>query len=421
MKGHPYPIDHSRKEIVFVRHAQSQANLDGVWNGRSDGPLSATGERTLKALGARLSEWQLDKVISSPLERTRRTAGSFADDVEISDDFIEIDLGEFEGSRLVDIQAERGDELAAALSDRDLPMGRTGESLNQAAKRAVEAVDRLFETMEPDERVAVVTHGGFMQSVLRRHMAGKGRRIHSFTANTGITRIYQQYGAPRLACFNDTAHLGPLPDAVAEHLNEGTPVVALVRHGQTRANVEGRWQGQGDWDLDELGQRQAAALGRWYGRYTNVYTSPLKRAASTAAQVSLNGAERVDDFKELNMGEWEGLTTPEILERWPDALNDIFGSGKDLPRGRTGETWKQLSERFASGIEDVDHQLGTPTLVVAHGGAIRAYLSSLTESDDTHGESFYTPRNTSVSHVAYRESGPEIIDYAVASHLEGLE
>jgi broad specificity phosphatase PhoE len=289
------------------------------------------------------------------------------------------------------------------------------------AERAIGAVDELFEKMGDNERVAVVTHGGFMQAVLHRHLAGDRRRAHAFTANTGITRIVQQFGRPRLASFNDVGHLGPRPASIDAHLEAGDHVVTLIRHGQTQANVEGRWQGRGDWDLDEIGYRQAEALGDWYGRHRTVYTSPLKRASSTARYVAMNGVVSVDGLMEIHMGEWEGLTTDEILERWPDVMETIYQGGVDLPRGRTGETWAQLSKRFAAAVASLEPDEDGHTIVVAHGGAIRSYVSSLTKTTDTHSESLFTPANTSVTHIAVTERGPEIVDFSVATHIESLQ
>lgn len=420
MSAQPFPMKESRKEIVFVRHAESQGNLDGVWMGRSDGPLSEAGEASLDALGKRLSDWEFDAVISSSLSRARRTAESFADDVEIDDDFIELDLGKWEGMAFRDVEEKHGEELQEAFRGRILPMGGTGESIEQMGRRAIGAVDRLFERMGENETVAVVTHGGFMQAVLARHMTRSDRRIHAFTSNTGITRVVQQFGRPRLAAFNDTGHLGPLSPVVEKHLAAGDKVVALIRHGQTRANVEGRWQGRGDWDLDDLGHRQAEALGEWYGRHATVYTSPLKRASSTANRVAMNGTIPIDDFMEIHMGDWEGMTTEEIIERWPDDLDTIYRDGNDLPRGFTGETWSQLTIRFATAVDAIEHDDEGLTLAVAHGGAIRSYVSSLTETTDTHSESLFTPRNTSVTHVAVTDQGPEILDFSVATHLESI-
>lgn len=421
MTHQPYPVNDSRREIVFVRHAESQANLDGVWNGRTDGDLSDAGEESLEALGRRLSAWHFDAVISSPLVRAKKTAESFADDITIDEEFTEIDLGVWEGLSVADVQQKYGDQLRQAMDDKVTPMGDTGESLTEVAQRAVAAVDGLYDRMADGQRVAVVTHGGFMQSVLNRHMAGNGRRAHAFSANTGITRIVRQFGRPRLATFNDTGHLGPRSNVVQGHLDDGDRVVALVRHGQTLANVEGRWQGQGDWDLDDVGSKQAEMLGSWYGRFPTVYTSPLKRASSTAGHLAVNGVVPLEDLKEINMGDWEGLTTPEIAEQWPDVMKTIYEEGVDLPRGLTGETWQQLTERVAGAVSGLEHGEVGPTIAVAHGGAIRSYVSSLTKTTDTHSESFFTPANTSVTHVAFTERGPEILDFSVAPHLESIE
>lgn len=421
MSAQPYPRNPSRKEIVFIRHAESRANKEGFWNGRTDGALSEDGEASLDPLGKRLASWEFDAVISSPLTRARKTANAFADEVEIDESFTEIDLGRWEGMLFTDVQEKHGEELEEAIRTKDLPMGSTGESLDQVAKRAIGAVNRLFERMAPDQRVAVVTHGGFMQSVLNRHLAGEGRRVHSFTANTGITRIVEQFGHPRLASFNDVGHLDSRPAALAAYLDSGDRVLTLIRHGQTRANVEGRWQGRGDWDLDEVGHSQAEALGEWYGRHPTVYTSPLKRAASTARRVASNGSIAVDDLMEIHMGEWEGLTTDEIVERWPEDMETIYRHGVDLPRGSSGETWAQLAERVGLAIAGLDHDPGGHTVAVAHGGAIRAYVSSLTKTTDTYSESLFTPANTSVTHIAFTERGPEILDYSVSTHLESMQ
>jgi broad specificity phosphatase PhoE len=120
------------------------------------------------------------------------------------------------------------------------------------------------------------------------------------------------------------------------------------------------------------------------------------------------------------MGKWEGMTTTEIIERWPGVMETIYRDGVDLRRGETGESWGELTQRFSNAVGALGTAASGPTLVVAHGGAIRAYISSLTKTDDSHAESLHTPANTSVSHVAITEDGPEILDYSVAPHLESL-
>jgi broad specificity phosphatase PhoE len=418
--GVPYPPRASTKEVVFIRHAESEGNAVGRWHGHTDGPLSEAGEGTLAHLGRRLASWKFDVVISSPLTRALRTARSFAEAPAIDEDFIEMDVGRWEGMSFEEVESRHGDDLRAAFTDWSVPMGG-GESLEQVGRRALAAVDRVFAGLGENQRAAVVTHGGLLQSVLHRHLPARGRRVHPITSNTGITRIVWQHGRPRLATFNDTAHLGPRSRLVTSHLEQGTPVLALVRHGRTRANSEQRWQGHGDWDLDEVGARQAEALGVWYGRGATVYSSPLMRAMSTAGHIAQNGVVPVEGLKEMDMGRWEGLTSQEIMDRWPEMMETIYRHGVDLRRGVDGESWGELTYRVVNTISSLEPATGEPTIVVAHGGAIRSYISSLTATRDTHSESLFTPANTSVSHVAMTPSGPVLLDYAVAPHLETIE
>ncbi len=409
------------KEVVLIRHAQSQGNVESRWHGRTDGPLSQAGEESLELLGRRMSTWDYQVVISSPLERARRTAGAISDEVVIDESFIEMDVGRWEGRTFEEVERESGDELRAAFNDWSVPMGVVGESLETLAKRAHAALDRVFDALGENQRAVVVTHGGFLQPILHRHLSGDGRPIHPITANTGMVRIRREHGRSRLVTFNDTGHLGPRSRTVEHHLGQGDPVLALVRHGRTRANTEQRWQGHGDWDLDDVGHRQAEALGAWYGEANTVYSSPLKRAMSTASRVAAGDIVPVEGLKEMDMGDWEGLTTAEILERSPADMESIYRQGVDLPRGGSGETWQGLAQRVTGAIGALDPANDEPTVVVAHGGAIRSYLGAMTSNGDTHAESLFTPANTSVSHVALTAHGPAILDYAVATHLENLD
>lgn len=409
------------KTVTFIRHGESVANESGIWNGLSDGPLSESGQTQIEALAKRLENSHFHRVVSSPLLRAQRTAQAFAAEVDIDDGFIELDLGRWDGWTGAEVQENDREKLREAISNRNVAFGDTGESLNQAAERIAESVERLVTSMPDNSSVAVVTHGGLLQTYVSRFLPGDGHRVHSFVENTSMTKVRFYEDHPRLAVFNDTGHLGPRSSQVTASLEAGEPVLALIRHGRTRANVEQRWQGQRDWDLDELGYIQAQALAEFYGKWGTVYASPLQRAHNTSLHVASGIPTVVDDLKELSMGKWEDLTSEEIEEKFPGVLAQIYRDGQDLPRGETGETWAQLTERFRSAVDSIDHLEGEPTVIVAHGGAIRAFISSLTSTRDTYAESLFTPANTSVSHVALKERGPLILDYSVAPHLESLE
>ena len=407
-------------EILLIRHAESETNRAGLWNGRTDASLSPEGEASLENLAKRFSTSNFDVVLTSPLQRAVRTAAAVSPDFEVEDDLIEIDLGVWEGMTHDEVMAGHGEMLAAAISGRDLPMGLTGESITDVTTRAWATIERLASRLGPKGRAVVVTHGGVLQGLLEPFLRGRGRRAHTFVANTSITKVVWANERTRLATFNDLGHLGPMPVTVSEHLAAGQVVLTLIRHGQTRANLEGRWQGQADSELNELGHSQAQALRDWYGTFDLVYSSPLGRAQSTASYLANDAVLTVDGLMELAMGQWEGLTSPEIGEGWPQLMESIYGDGVDLKRGEDGESWGEMTHRFANTVHTLQPAPTGPTLVVAHGGAIRAYVSSLTASTDSHAESLFTPPNTSVTHVALTAEGPLLLDYAVATHLETL-
>ena len=108
--------------------------------------------------------------------------------------------------------------------------------------------------------------------------------------------------------------------------------VVIVRHGQSVANAEGRWQGQLDFDLSAEGRRQAELL---RGRFKEekfdprfVYASPLRRALGTAEIVM--PAKRIitlDDLKEGGAGIFEGKTMDEIRKEYPEVAQEFQRTG----------------------------------------------------------------------------------------------
>ena len=245
-----------------------------------------------------------------------------------------------------------------------------------------------------------------------------GDRIPPVTAladEGSSTRLIKLGGRERLVTFNDTTRLGRRPRALEAALAGGLPVVALIRHGRTAANLAGRWQGSMDDVLDEIGEKQAAALLGWYGGLESVWTSPARRAAATAAALHSQPSHH-PDLVELNFGKWEGLTTEEI--RATGGLFDqIFVDGSDHPRGETGETWALLERRMRKALVEIEPAGGKITGVVTHGAAIRAVITSLTGSGWRGAANILTPANTSVTHLVMGDT-PTVIDYGLAPHLD---
>nr|WP_240948036.1 histidine phosphatase family protein [Planosporangium mesophilum] len=149
----------------------------------------------------------------------------------------------------------------------------------------------------------------------------------------------------------------------------------LWRHGQTAWNAASRVQGQIDAELDEVGRAQAqAAAARLAELHPDVIiSSDLRRAADTAgALAAITGLDVAHDprLRERHYGSWQGLTTTEIAERWPE---EYAGWRAGAPiRGLGIEDLDELGKRVADALTDVAGRAAGGTIVVAsHGGAIR--------------------------------------------------
>ncbi len=104
-------------------------------------------------------------------------------------------------------------------------------------------------------------------------------------------------------------------------MSQPLPSVYLARHGETEWTVTGQHTGLTDIPLTERGERNARALGdRLKGlTFAHVFTSPLQRARRTCELAGFGDRAVVDpDLVEWNYGEYEGLTTAEILKKRPD-------------------------------------------------------------------------------------------------------
>lgn len=407
-------------EIVLVRHAESEANVAGAWQGRGDAALSAAGRVQVEALAGRVRGRAFDAVLASPLGRALDTARAFSDTPEVEDDLIEIDLGRWEGVSFDVVAAKDMAVLRSIYEGSDDPFGGTGERMSEAAARLQGVIDAVATRVGPDGRAVLVTHGGMIDSLINRLFATVTRRPHRMAGNASLTHLIGEPGSWRLSRFNDMTHLGPLPPFAVHHLEKGGAVLALIRHGRTRANLDGRFQGQSCWGLDEVGESQAARLADWYGPYERVYSSPLGRATATAAALGATTPLLVEGLMEISLGDWEGLSREEVEQDWPDLARRIYQEGEDLPRGVSGETWRQATERMVATIGALEALPGKVTAVVSHGGVLRAYLGTIGGDTTSTLCRLANPSNSSVTHVALTDDGPVLCDYAVAPHLDEI-
>lgn len=159
-------------------------------------------------------------------------------------------------------------------------------------------------------------------------------------------------------------------------MSESACRVLLVRHGQSEWNAVGRWQGQADPPLSDVGRRQARSAARSLGALDAVFASDLQRATETAAIIAGDlgvGPVVVDpDLRERDAGEWSGLTRADIDERYPGYLDSAPGFGPGQARRPPGwEADDSVRDRAVRALRRIAAEVGGgDVLAVTHGGLI---------------------------------------------------
>ncbi len=148
----------------------------------------------------------------------------------------------------------------------------------------------------------------------------------------------------------------------------------IVRHGESTWNADGRWQGQADPPLSNLGRAQATQAARRVGQVEAIWTSPLDRAASTAeiiaAEIGIGPVLTTELVRERSVGEWSGLTRAEIELRYPGFLE----ARKSPPEFESDES---VLARAIPALLAIARATPGEVLVISHGGVIRTLERSL--------------------------------------------
>jgi broad specificity phosphatase PhoE len=188
-------------------------------------------------------------------------------------------------------------------------------------------------------------------------------------------------------------------------------VLYLVRHGRTAHNASRRLLGRLDVPLDDLGRRQAAALGRVPALHgaLRVITSPLTRARDTAA--ALGPPVTVDErWAEIDYGIYDGLELEAAADLWR-------GWGTDLaftPEG--GESLAGVGARVREACEDLwpeaaEHDI----VVVTHVSPLKAAVAwALGVGDEISWRMFVDV--ASVSLIGSGRSGPSLRTFNETHH-----
>jgi len=198
--------------LLLLRHGQTELSRQRRYSGRGNPELTDTGRRQATDAARYLSaKGGISAIVSSPLQRAYDTAKTAADalglSVQVDDDLIETDFGEWEGLTFLEA-AERHPQLHGRwLRDTSLPPPG-GESFDDVQDRIERARDRIIAAYGP-ATVLVVSHVTPIKTLLRLALAAGSSvlyRLHLDLASLSITEFYPDNGAS-VRLVNDTSYL----------------------------------------------------------------------------------------------------------------------------------------------------------------------------------------------------------------------
>lgn len=189
--------------------------------------------------------------------------------------------------------------------------------------------------------------------------------------------------------------------------------VYLVRHGETEWARAGRHTGRTDIPLTDPGRAQAAAIGRRLaGRaFALVLTSPLSRAAETAAIAGFPDAARDPDLQEWDYGALEGRTSADIRDEM-DGWSIWTGP---WPDGESIEDVGARADRVLARC--LDPAVEGDALLFAHGHLLRVLAARWLRQPPTSGSMFALGTAT-LGVLGWDKGTPVIEHWNEACHLD---
>ena len=197
---------------LLLRHGATELSAERRFAGRGDIALTKEGIKQARLAARKLAAAPgVDVILTSPLQRARRTAEAVAEatgaPLIVDDDLIEADFGEWQGLTFAEARQRWPDELTAWLATPDAaPPG--GESFAMVALRVLAAMDRLVEAHKY-KRTVVVSHVTPIKTLICRALLAPPEAMFRMNLDVAsLTRIDNfDNGSSLLRSFNDTSHL----------------------------------------------------------------------------------------------------------------------------------------------------------------------------------------------------------------------
>jgi probable phosphoglycerate mutase len=161
----------------------------------------------------------------------------------------------------------------------------------------------------------------------------------------------------------------------------GKTTLYIVRHGETEWNVEKRLQGHHDSPLTQLGELQADWLHEALKEveFDGIYTSSSQRAVRTTEIISRQQKSpivKVDQLREMYLGEWEGKRQSDLLKSEPHEFQSFWHT-PHLFQPTTGESFLEVQDRVIDKLKQIhrNHYSDSPLLIVTHTVVVKVLMA----------------------------------------------
>lgn len=198
--------------------------------------------------------------------------------------------------------------------------------------------------------------------------------------------------------------------------------IYLIRHAEAEGNLYRRAHGQYNSLITDNGYRQICALSERLKdtAFDAVWSSDLFRTMTTSRSITDRSGQTLNlhkGLRELDMGDWEDKTWGELLEQYPQGMDDFGKSNPDFV-APNGEGFVTLTNRIASTITEIATEHPDKTIAIfCHGLAIRQFLSQIEQLDPTTWKDKKHGDNTAVSKLNWDGNRFKIEFQSDNSHL----
>lgn len=201
------------KRLILIRHGETEANVNQIWHGALDAPLTAQGQAQVEATAHQIqqlhAETPIDHLYVSPLIRAQSTARAIAAAIdlqpEIEPGLREMSIGDWEGRTYT--QLRENDRLWERWRQDPSFAPPNGESPISFSQRVPVVFEKFLNT-HPNEVVTVVTHGGVISNLLAQWLGEGPQDWRRFDPpNCAITILDREGEGWHVYCLNETAHI----------------------------------------------------------------------------------------------------------------------------------------------------------------------------------------------------------------------